>query len=127
MYTYYETKANYAERVIKSIKNKIMKYLTENETLRWIVILSDLTYGYNNLIHRSIKMSPKHAKSKNLYFLWKSQYDYLKYPKSFFFIFKKQYQNQKLMQTLNKKMFKFNISDKVKISHLKMSLTKNIM
>ena len=29
LYTYYETKANYAERVIKTIKNKIMKYLSE--------------------------------------------------------------------------------------------------
>ena len=45
LYTYYETKANYAERVIETIKNKIMKYLSEKETLRWIDILSDLTYG----------------------------------------------------------------------------------
>ena len=29
--TYYETKANYAEKVIR---NKIMKYLSEKETLR---------------------------------------------------------------------------------------------
>ena len=85
LYTYYETKANYAERVIKTIKNKIMKYLSKKETLRWIDILSDLTYGYNNSIHRSIKMSPKYAKPKNQYFLWKSQYDNLKYPKSFFY------------------------------------------
>ena len=84
LYTYYETKANYAERVIKTIKNKIMKYLSEKETLRWIDILSDLTYGYNNSIHRSIKMSPIDAKSKNQYLLWKSQYDNMKYPKSFF-------------------------------------------
>ena len=33
LYTYYETKANYAE-VIITIKNKIMKYLSEKETLR---------------------------------------------------------------------------------------------
>ena len=126
LYTYYETKANYAERVIKTIKNKIMKYLSENETLRWIDILSDLTYGYNNSIHRSIKMSPKDAKSKNQYLLWKFQYDNMKYPKSFF-SFKKQYKNPKLIQTLNKKKFKFNISDRVKISHLKICLIKNIL
>ena len=77
LYTYNETKANYAERVIKTTKNKIMKYLSENETLRWIDILSDLTYGYNNSKHRSIKMSPTDATSKNQYLLWKSQYDNL--------------------------------------------------
>ena len=90
LYTYYETKANYAERVIKTIKNKIMKYLSEKETLRWIDILSDLTYDYNNSIHRSIKMSPRDAKSKNPYLLWKYQYNNLKYPK-IFFSFKKEY------------------------------------
>ena len=31
LYTYYETKANYAKRVIKTIKNKIMKYLSEKK------------------------------------------------------------------------------------------------
>ena len=44
IYTYYETKANYAERVTKTIK-------TEKEALRWIDILSDLTYCYNNSMH----------------------------------------------------------------------------
>ena len=96
LYTYYETKANYAERVIKTIKNKIMKYLSEKETLRWIDILTDLTYGYNNSIHRSINMSPEDAKSKNQYLLWKFQYDNLNYPKSFFSI-KKQNKNPKLL------------------------------
>ena len=123
LYTYYETKANYAERVIKTIKNKIMKYLSEKETLRWIYILSDLTYGYNNSIHRSIKIIPNDAKSKNQYLLWKSQDDNLNYPKSFF-SFKTQYKNPKLLQTLNNKKFKFNISDRVKISHLKRMFNK---
>ena len=118
LYTYYETKANYAERVIKTIKTKIMKYLSEKNSLKWIDILSDLTYGYNNSVHRSIKMTPKDAKSKNQYLVWKAQYDNLEYPKNFF-NFKKQHKNSKLIQTLKKKTFKFNISDRVKISHLK--------
>ena len=123
VYTYYETKANYAERVIKTIKNKIMKYLSEKETLRWIDILSDLTYGYNNSIHRSINMSPKDASSMNQYLLWKFQYDNLKYPRSFFGV-KKQSKNPKLLQTLNKNFFKFKVSDRVKISHLKRMFDK---
>ena len=89
-----------------------MKYLSEKETLRWIDILADLTYGYNNSIHRSINMSPEDANSKNQYLLWKFQYDNLNYPKSFI---KKQNKNPKLLQTLNKNKFKFNISDRVKI------------
>ena len=54
IYTFYETKANYAERVIKTIKLKIIKYLTTKETFRWIDELDNLTYSYNNSKHRSI-------------------------------------------------------------------------
>ena len=63
--TYYETRANFAERVIKTIKLKIFKYFTNRETFRWIDILSDLTNGYNNSIHRSIKISPQDAQSSD--------------------------------------------------------------
>ena len=118
LYTYYETKANYSERVIKTLKNKIMKYLSKKETSKWFDILPDVTYGYNNSMHRSIKMSPKDAKSRNPYLVWKNQYDNLKYPKSYY-SFRKQFQNPKLMQTLKPKIFRFKISDRVKISHLK--------
>ena len=61
VYTFYETKANYAERVIKTIKLKIIKYLTANETFRWIDELDNLTYSYNNSKHRSIGMTPFEA------------------------------------------------------------------
>ena len=38
IYTYYETKASFAERIIKTIKLKIFKYFTERKTFRWIDI-----------------------------------------------------------------------------------------
>ena len=62
LYTYYKTKANYTERVIKTIRSKILKYLSEKDTLRWVGIPPDVTYGYNNSKRRSIKMSPKDVK-----------------------------------------------------------------
>ena len=68
-------------------------------------------------------MSPEDAKSRNQYLLWKSQYDNLTYPKSFF-SHKKQDKNPKLLRTLSNKKFKFNISERVKISHLKRMFDK---
>ena len=82
--TYYETKANFAERVIKTIKLKIFKYFTNSETFRWIDILSDLTRGYNNSIHRSIRMSPQDAQSSDPYKVWSNQYAKVTYSKSYF-------------------------------------------
>ena len=84
IFTYYETKANYAERVIKTIKLKIFKYFTNKETFRWLDILLDLTNGYNNSTHRSLKMSPLEAQKSDPYKVWRNQYANISYPKSYF-------------------------------------------
>ena len=112
IFTYYETKANYAERVIKTIKLKIAKYFTDKETYRWIEILTDLTYGYNQSYHRSIKMTPQEAKEKNNYQVWKNQYA------------PKLNSKGKKIKSSNKDQssrhqYKFKLGDKVKISHIK--------
>ena len=117
IFTYYETKANYAERVIKTIKLKIFKYFTNKETNRWIDILSDLTNGYNNSIHRSINMSPQDAQKSDPYKVWVNQYANINYPKSYF-------SAQKIKKNVisgvhGKKKFKYNISDRVKIPYMK--------
>ena len=117
IFTYYETKANFAERVIKTIKLKIFKYFTNRETFRWIDVLSDLTGGYNNSIHRSIKMSPQDAQNSDPYKVWVNQYANVIYPKSYF-------SAQKIKKNLitgirGRKKFKYNISDRVKIPYMK--------
>ena len=104
IFTFYETKANYAERVIKTIKLKIVKYLTSNKTFKWVDQLQNITYSYNNSKHRSIKMSPNEAKNSNKHTLWRNQY--------------KSVQSNNPSQS-NIKNYKFKVGDKVKISYLK--------
>ena len=53
-----ETKASLAERVIKTIKSKIYKYLTHNNTLTYIDILPTLIDTYNNTHHRGLDATP---------------------------------------------------------------------
>ena len=108
IYTFYETKANYAERVIKTIKLKIIKYLTANDTFRWIDELDNLTYSYNNSKHRSIGMSPFEAsKEGKKYDLWQKQYGTDRKKK-----------NPKLAE-VSPRRYKFRLGDRVKISYLK--------
>ena len=108
VYTFYETKANYAERVIKTIKLKIIKYLTANETFRWIDELDNLTYSYNNSKHRSIGMTPCEAsKESKKYDLWKKQYGTERKSK-----------NLNVKGTTSRR-YKFKLGDRVKISYLK--------
>ena len=51
-------KASYAERAIKTIKSRIMRYITYSQNPRWIDILSVITESYNKTYHRSIKKTP---------------------------------------------------------------------
>ena len=60
-----ETKANYAERAIKTIKGKIYRYFTESRSNRYIDRLQDITVAYNQSYHRSIKMQPAEVNKSN--------------------------------------------------------------
>lgn len=53
-----ETKAAVAERVIRTLKGKIYKYMTKSNSKRYIDALEDIVSSYNNSVHRSIKMKP---------------------------------------------------------------------
>ncbi|MES9880035.1 MAG: DDE-type integrase/transposase/recombinase [Sedimenticola sp.] len=71
-------KASYAERAIKTIKSRIVRYMTRKQTHRWIDVLPKITESYNKTYHRSIKRAPKSVKPKDSVDLWKLQY----YPKT---------------------------------------------
>ena len=59
--TYNTVKAQIVERFNRTLKDRMYKYFTANKTKRWIDILDDLVYNYNNSYHRSIKMTPTEA------------------------------------------------------------------
>ena len=101
--THNEVKANYAERAIKTIKGKIFKYFSKNQTYKYIDKLQDFVYGYNHTIHRSIKMAPADVTPKVEAALWKQQYiqPYLKSKKK------------------KKKKFKYKVGDTVRVSFLR--------
>ena len=54
--TYSESKSVVAERFIRTLKNKIYKYLTSTSKNVYIGKLDDIVNKYNNTYHRTIKM-----------------------------------------------------------------------
>ena len=56
--THNEGKSVVAERFIRTIKNKIYKYMTSISKNVYIDKLDDIVYNYNNKKHRPIKMKP---------------------------------------------------------------------
>jgi len=61
-----DVKAALVERFNRTIKDRMYKYFTANNTYRWIDVLPKLIENYNNTIHRTIKMKPIDVKEKDL-------------------------------------------------------------
>lgn len=70
-----EIKAHFAERCIKTIKTKLVKYMHNSNTFKWVDKLNDITNSYNNTIHRSIRMNPASVTSKDEIKIWKLLYE----------------------------------------------------
>ena len=67
--THYEEKSVVAERFIKTLKNKIYKYMTSVSKNVYIDKLADRVNTYNNAYHSTIKMEPADIKSSTyIYF-----------------------------------------------------------
>ena len=61
-----QIKANYAERVIKTLKNRIYSYFMENQSYRYINVLQKLVNSYNNTPHESLdNATPASVSKKN--------------------------------------------------------------
>jgi transposase InsO family protein len=97
--TFYTTenedlKACVVERFNRTMKSKMYKYFTYKNTLKYLDILDDLIYSYNNTYHSSIKMTPVDVSIHN-----------------------EQEVSRRLYPPKNTNLkFKFNIGDQVRIS-----------
>ena len=58
-----EIKSVIAERFIRTLKNKIYKYVTSLSKNVYIDKLDDIVNEYNNTYHRTIKMRPNDVKN----------------------------------------------------------------
>jgi transposase InsO family protein len=97
-----EVKANYAERVIRTLKGMMYRYFLHHQTYRYTNVLQDLVSNYNHRPHSSLPTSPANVTKDNESKLWKHLYiDKMKLKKP------------------KRKNYKFKIGQHVRISHLK--------
>lgn len=92
--------ANYAERVIRTIKSKIYKFFTRHQTHRYIDNLQEIVTSYNNTIHSSIGMPPSQVTPDNQQQLYE-----------------KIYLPMELKRERTPIVYKFTVGDKVRISY----------
>ena len=104
--TYNETKASIVERFNRTLKTKMWKYFTANNTLKYVDILQKLVKSYNHSRHRGIGMRPVDVNKSNENTVWQTLYGK---------------ESKKSIQ------FKFNIGDQVRISKAKRTFKKGYL
>ena len=97
--THNPTQANFAERAIKSIKTRLLKYMVYKNEKKWVGVLADMVYSYNDTFHSSLGRSPNSAMEGDPDLVLLQQY-VINPPK----------QHQK-------RPFRFDVGDAVKIPH----------
>ena len=58
-------KASMAERFIRTLKTRIQRHFSENQTLRWVDVLQKLSEAINNSVNRSIGVAPNAVTAEN--------------------------------------------------------------
>ena len=61
-----QTKGSIVERYNRTLKTRIQRYFTENNTQKWIDVLGDFTRNINNSFNRSIGMKPVEVNVRNV-------------------------------------------------------------
>ena len=70
-----EEKSSIVERLIRTIKEKMWKYFTDNNTYNYMDVLPELVEDYNNTVHSSTKLTPIDAsKKENELTVWRNLY-----------------------------------------------------
>ena len=69
-----ETKSSIVEIFNRTLKRRMFRYFTKNNTKRYIDILPSLVKSYNNTYHRSIKLAPSQVQKDNEEIVWQRLY-----------------------------------------------------
>ena len=69
-----DIKASIMERFNRTLKERLWRYFTRNNTLMYVEALSKLVRAYNHSYHRSIKRAPADVSATNQEEVWQTLY-----------------------------------------------------
>ena len=73
-YTFGDSKASVVERWHRTLKQRMYRYFTAHNTLRYVDVLQPLIHTYNHTYHRSIGMAPHQVTPKTVPDVWERLY-----------------------------------------------------
>ena len=74
-YTNQEIKASFVERVTRTLKQKIYRHFTHNNTYNYIDVLPDMVSSYNAAVHSSHGKAPNKVSYINQEEIWQDMYN----------------------------------------------------
>ena len=69
-----ETKASIVERLNRTLKTRMWRYVTKTQSVRYVDVLHAFMRSYNETYHRSIGMAPSEVTSTNQETVWQRLY-----------------------------------------------------
>ena len=100
-----DAKASVVERFNRTLKERLYRYFTAANTLRFDDVLPNLVQGYNATHHRSIGMAPQDVTWENEEAVWKRLYD----------------------KRLKKKKPQFKVGDRVRLNKIHRTFQKGYL
>ena len=113
IYTNTETKANYAEAMIKGLKKRLFQFFQLSNSYAYIEEFQDIVSSYNRTIHSSIGVSPWQVNESNEQSIWDYQY-VTRNTSGLAAAFKKAVTSAR---NRKRSVYKFAIGDKVRASY----------
>jgi len=110
---YNDSKANYAERLILTLKRRIYKYMQYKNTFKYIDVLQNIVDSYNNTYHRSLQRTPASVNKENEDMVRLEQH----------LIRKSSKKKKKSLSTT----YTFNVGDTVRVSHARKAFERGYL
>ncbi|KAK3745286.1 hypothetical protein QZH41_013954 [Actinostola sp. cb2023] len=106
--TYSDPKAQIVERFHRTIKNRLWRYFTAQNTQKYVDVLPEFVTGYNQAYHRSIRRSPDSVTFENAQEVWHTLYD-------------------DDVKSTTRRRFRFRVGDQVHMSKLARAFKKGYL
>lgn len=106
-----EPKANYAERVIRTLRQKIFRYTMKKQNYRYVNVLQQLVNSYNRTVHSSLGVTPDSVNKGNEDEVRLNQYLRRK---------------KRTKMKATKRRFRYKVDDTVRISHVRQVFDREI-
>ena len=65
-----DIKGSIIARFNRTLKIRMYKYFTKNNTYHYLNVINNLLTGYNNTVHSTIVTAPSKVNPSNIYFVW---------------------------------------------------------